>query len=128
MELPSVTQILEIHHKALIRFGGEKGVLLKDQLLSFTDNMRQALHFGKKNKIELAAWILVRLVQNHYFMDGNKRTGLATMLNFLKSNGCIWSLPEKDYFYNLTMYVAKSEGVDMLEYAEKKLKDIIICK
>lgn len=93
MKYPTIKQILEIHHKSLIRFSGEKGILHKNQLLNLVNDIKQAQYYGKKNIIELAAWILVRMVQNHYFIDGNKRTALGTTLVFLKSNDCNWELP-----------------------------------
>ena len=36
---------------------------------------------------ELAAAYAVYIVQGHVFADGNKRTGAATMLTFLRANG-----------------------------------------
>ncbi|MGH6783161.1 MAG: type II toxin-antitoxin system death-on-curing family toxin, partial [Sphingomicrobium sp.] len=39
--------------------------------------------------IEIAAAYLFYLCRNHPFVDGNKRTGLASMLVFLRSNGLL---------------------------------------
>lgn len=75
----------------------------------------------------MAAWILVRIVQNHYFIDGNKRTALGTMLVFLASNNCKWTLPQKFYFFNLTINVATDSEIYNLEYVEIELEKIVKC-
>jgi death-on-curing protein len=41
----------------------------------------------------MAAVYLFHLVQNHPFLDGNKRTGAATALTFLVMNGIEMKVP-----------------------------------
>jgi death on curing protein len=41
-----------------------------------------------KDLCEMAAAYLFHLVQNHPFIDGNKRVGLEAALLFLELNGC----------------------------------------
>lgn len=59
--------------------------------------------------VDLAAAYLFYLCRNHPFLDGNKRTALATCLVFLSENGL---LPDEnldtDAWENLTMDVAAS--------------------
>jgi death-on-curing protein len=40
-----------------------------------------------RDGFEMAAAYLCHLVQNHPFIDGNKRVGAATVLTFLELNG-----------------------------------------
>jgi death-on-curing protein len=127
MRLPSIEQILEAHKKAIIKFGGEMGVLHKEQLVSFIESMNQALILGQKDTIGLASWIVVRLVQNHYFVDGNKRVALATMLNFLKSNGCDWENESNEFFYSLIMLIARNNSEDLIEVVENQLRKVVSC-
>jgi death-on-curing protein len=60
--------------------------------------------------VEIAAAYLFYLYQNHPFVDGNKRTALATCLVFLQENAL---LPEEeldaDAWEHLTLGVASSE-------------------
>jgi death on curing protein len=60
--------------------------------------------------IEVAAAYLFYLCRNHPFVDGNKRTALATCLVFLSENGL---LPDEELDVNawerLTLGVAASE-------------------
>lgn len=127
MLLPSINQILSAHKNSLERFGGEKGVLHREQLFSFIENMNRAYILGNKDTVALASWIVVRLVQNHYFVDGNKRVALVTMLNFLKSNGCTWANASHEFFYSLLMRIAGNHGDDIIEKVDYQLRSIIIC-
>lgn len=52
----------------------------------------------------MAAAYLFHIVQNHPFVDGNKRTGYITALAFLELNGV--PAPFSDALYDLTMAVA----------------------
>ena len=54
----------------------------------------------------MAGAYLFHVVQNHPFLDGNKRTGAAAALIFLDINGIEVDLPEGS-LYELTMSVAE---------------------
>jgi len=62
-----------------------------------------------RDPVEIAAAYLFYLCCNHPFVDGNKRTALATCLVFLSENGL---LPEEqldvDTWESLTLDVAAS--------------------
>ena len=74
--------------------------------------------------LELAAAYLFYLCRNHPFIDGNKRTALATCLVFLSENGL---LPEEkldvDAWEELTLAVAASE-LDR-EQTTKRLRKLL---
>ena len=125
MQLPSIEQILEAHKKSIMRFGGEMGILHKEELNSFIENMNRALILGQKDTVGLASWIVVRLVQNHYFVDGNKRVALATMLNFLKSNNCNWETAPNEFYYELTMSIASNDNQYHVEEVDKQLRKFV---
>lgn len=44
----------------------------------------------------MAAILCSRIVKNHALPDGNKRTGLLCMLEFLERNGLPWNSPDQD--------------------------------
>ena len=82
-------QVLRIHARSIEEFGGLEGV--RDHgLLSSALSMPQAkfggqyLHSGIS---AMAAGYLFHLCKNHPFVDGNKRTALATAELFLLVNG-----------------------------------------
>jgi len=71
--------------------GGSPGV--RDQaLLESAVAAPQATFAGEplmKDGLEIAAAYLFYLCRNHAFVDGNKRTALASCLVFLESNGLL---------------------------------------
>ena len=80
-----------IHEKVLEAHGGSPG--LRDApLLESAVYAPQASFGGEplmKDAIEIAAAYLFYLCSNHPFVDGNKRTALASSLVFLESNGLL---------------------------------------
>jgi death-on-curing protein len=108
---PTVQAVLAIHAEVLAAHGGSPG--LRDQpLLESAVAAPQATMMGTpmfSDPIEIAAAYLFYLCGNHPFVDGNKRTALATCLVFLSENGL---LPEEkldtDAWEQLTLNVASS--------------------
>ena len=82
-------EVLLIHQDQISRYGGRPGIrdlnLLKSALA-----MPQA-GFGEEyfheDPVEMAAAYLYYIIQNHPFIDGNKRTGLVAALVFLALHG-----------------------------------------
>jgi death-on-curing protein len=84
----TVDQIKELHHDAIAEFGGLDGVRSEQQLFSAVAQVQQSA-FGEDaypTIADKAAAYGYFLSQNHPFIDGNKRAGLATMLTFLDLN------------------------------------------
>ena len=85
----TLAEVIEIHADQIHRYGGQEGVrdwgLLEAALAqpeaSFAGEWLHADHY------EMAAAYSYHLCQNHPFIDGNKRTALATALVFLELNG-----------------------------------------
>lgn len=82
---------LAIHAEVLAAHGGGAGV--RDRgLLESAVAAPQASFGGEpliKDPIEIAAAYLFYLCRNHPFVDGNKRTALASALVFLEENGLL---------------------------------------
>jgi len=57
----------------------------------------------------MAAAYLYHIVQNHPFLDGNKRTGLVAALAFLDLNGVELDAPPGS-LYDLTLAVATGQA------------------
>jgi death-on-curing protein len=57
----------------------------------------------------MSAAYLFHIVQNHPFVDGNKRAGAVAALVFLDLNGIEIDAP-KGSIYDLTMSVAKGDS------------------
>lgn len=108
---PTVATVKAIHAEVLAAHGGSGG-LRDESLLESAVAAPLATMAGEPlfaEPAELAAAYLFYLCRNHPFVDGNKRTALATCLVFLSENGL---LPEEkldaDAWEQLTLDVAAS--------------------
>lgn len=108
---PNVGSVLAIHREVLAAHGGGEG-LREEALLESAVAAPQATWGGEAimtDPIEIAAAYLFYLCRNHPFIDGNKRTALATCLVFLAANGIL--IPRQlpvDAWEQLTLDVAAS--------------------
>jgi death-on-curing protein len=107
----TLQDILFLHSDQIDRYGGEHGV--RDLgLLESARAQPQATFGGEllhKDLFEMAAAYLYHIVQNHPFVDGNKRTGAVAALVFLDLNGIAIDAP-RGTIYELTMSVAKGHA------------------
>lgn len=85
----SIEQVLVIHAELIKRYGGTEGI--RDQGLLESAVFRPlASAFGQdaySGLFEKSAVLGYSLIQNHPFLDGNKRTGFAAMHLMLLVNG-----------------------------------------
>ena len=108
---PTVEAVKAIHREVLQAHGGSAGI--RDEgLLDSAVAAPQATMMGKpmfSEPVEVAAAYLFYLCRNHPFIDGNKRTALATCLVFLYENGYL-SQEKLDVnaWEQLVLYVAAS--------------------
>ncbi len=85
---PTVEAVKAIHAEVMAAHGGGAG-LREQALLESAVAAPQATMMGKPlftDPVEIAAAYLFYLGRNHPFVDGNKRTALATCLVFLSEN------------------------------------------
>ena len=108
---PTPEAVKAIHAEVLSAHGGSAG-LRDEALLESAVAAPRATMMGDPlftDPVEIAAAYLFYLCRNHPFVDGNKRTALATCLVFLSENGL---LPDEDLapdaWEALTMDVAAS--------------------
>jgi death-on-curing protein len=84
-----VDDVLQVHADQILRYGGDDGVRDPGLLASAVEVARasfegQRLH---EDLFSIAAAYLFHIVQNHPFVDGNKRTGAAAAILFLDLHG-----------------------------------------
>ncbi|GHU50417.1 death-on-curing protein [Spirochaetia bacterium] len=89
MKRISIEQILEIQTRLIAQTGGINGV--RDMNLLDSAIMSPFQTFGGQdlypNLHSKAAHLGYQLINNHPFLDGNKRIGIHTMFLFLLING-----------------------------------------
>jgi death-on-curing protein len=123
---PTVEAVKAIHREVLQAHGGSAGI--RDEgLLDSAVAAPQATMMGQpmfKEPVEIAAAYLFYLCRNHPFIDGNKRTALATCLVFLSENGLLSQEKlDADVWEQLVLDVAASR-IDR-EETTKRLGEVI---
>ena len=88
-------EVIEIHADQIERYGGSPGTRDKDLLQSAVAMPESGFgeHYLHTDLFEMAAAYLFHLVQNHPFVDGNKRVGAASALVFLELNRVTVTVP-----------------------------------
>ena len=93
----TLAEVLEIHRNQIDLYGGSPGV--GDLHLLQSAIAQPEASFGGEwlhsDLFHMAAAYAFHICQNHPFIDGNKRTALATALVFLELNGISLLDPEQ---------------------------------
>jgi death-on-curing protein len=107
----TLDEVLEIHRDQLARYGGAAGVrdlgLLQSALAQ--PQAKFSGQFLHADLYEMAAAYLFHLVQNHAFVDGNKRVGTVAALVFLRINDQELKITN-DELESLVLSVAQSQA------------------
>src|SRR5271154_7291552 len=80
----TVAEVLSIHHHQIEEYGGEHGMLNQGALEAAVFRPQTGYY---NDLSEEAAALFESLVNNHAFIDGNKRVGFAAVHTFLLVNG-----------------------------------------
>mgnify|MGYP002885692172 CR=1 FL=1 len=96
--------------------GGEdfagKNNMIHGKSLGFVEGIKSNKRFGKvtyPTKYHIAAAYLVNILQQHIFIDGNKRTALATAITFLHLNGIYFDPFDDKKTFDKIKYFTMSE-------------------
>lgn len=111
MILLTVDEIVDLHSKLIARTGGCDG--LRDINLLESAVYSSVSGFGGSDAYptieEKAARLMYSLVNNHAFVDGNKRIGVLVMLMTLKLNNVAIEYSQKELI-NLGLSVAEGSA------------------
>ena len=106
----TMSEIMIIYEDQIRRYGGQYGI--RDiSLLSSALALPESTYDGKylhESIPEMACAYAFHISENHPFIDGNKRTALASALVFLDLNGYEFTSSE-EVVYETMMLVAKGE-------------------
>ena len=95
----TMEEVLEIHDDQIRRYGGGSGI--RDGGLLQSAVAMPSMGFGEDylhgDVYEMAAAYLFHIVQNHPFVDGNKRTGAVAAVVFLALNGIELQTDEEEF-------------------------------
>lgn len=90
------TLVFAIHDRQLAEHGGAEGVRDESLLQSALARPLNQLLYTGADIVDLAAKYTAGIVQNHPFVDGNKRTGFVVGVLFLELNGYRFTASEPD--------------------------------
>jgi death on curing protein len=106
----TLDEVIAIHRDQIARYGGSEGV--RDWGLLQSAIAMPAAGFGGRflhtDLYEMAAAYLFHIVQNHPFVDGNKRVGAVAAYVFLALNKMRFAADE-DAYAELVLSVARGE-------------------
>lgn len=95
----TLEQVKKIHEDQIFRYGGIHGV--RDEALLDSAISMPAQTFGGEflhtDLLEMAAAYAFHISKNHPFFDGNKRTGMASALVFLKWNELEYRVAQNEF-------------------------------
>jgi death-on-curing protein len=107
----SLAEVLEIHKDQVDRYGGDPGI--RDLGLLQSALAMPAAGFGGRfvhgDLYEMAAAYFFHIIQNHPFVDGNKRTGVMAALVFLALNKVVIEA-EEEVLEKMVWAVARGEA------------------
>jgi death-on-curing protein len=101
----TLAETIEIHRQLIEEFGGSAG--LRNQAgLEAAIFRPQAGYYS--DLVEEAAALMESLVNNHPFIDGNKRVGFAATDTFLRLNGFYLQVEPQETHNFIVEHIAKS--------------------
>lgn len=83
----SVAQVAALHRFALEQHGGQDGLRDAAAFESAVLHPQNVWLYAQGDLFDMAAAYAFHLAESQAFLDGNKRTGMAAALTFLKLNG-----------------------------------------
>ncbi len=110
MKQLSPHQVLFLHARLIEETGGSHGVRDMGLLLSALGRP-QATFEGKDlhpTIFQKAAALSDSMINNHPFVDGNKRSGIGAAVLFLSLNGCVLTVSNQELL-DLTMEIAQKK-------------------
>jgi len=106
----TLDEVVAVHRDQIEQYGGSLGV--RDWGLLKSAIAMPAATFGGQflhsDLYEMAAAYLFHIVQNHPFIDGNKRVGAVAAIVFLSLNE-IQLTAEQDAYADMVVFVARGE-------------------
>ena len=116
----TLSEILAVHEKILALFGGASGIRDNTLLESALARLQNLLVYERTDLFALAAAYADGIVNNHAFIDGNKRTGFLAAALFLEMNGCKFNASNEEVV-TMTLGLA-DKSLSAIEFA-KWLRD-----
>lgn len=110
----SIDQLIEINLEMVEAFGGKAGIRDRGALEAAEARPRNAYY---RDLIEKGAALCESLLQNHPFIDGNKRTAIAATAVFYEMNGYSLKFGDRElYDWLINLYNTGQVNKKSLEH------------
>ncbi len=83
----TLPEVLYLHEQSLARFGGSAGIRDLGQVESALGAAMNMHYYGQGSLFDVAAAYAFHIAESQAFLDGNKRTAVASGIAFLELNG-----------------------------------------
>ena len=121
----TVDEIISLHSKLILKTGGIDGIRDKELLESAVYSV-----YNSFDNIELyptvkekSARLAYSIVNNHAFLDGNKRIGILVMLMTLRLNDILIEYTQQELiFLGLSIASSQASYDDVLMWLDIKIK------
>ncbi len=97
-------EIVKIHNEIIEKFGGTGGLLNEGLLDIVLEQVKLSEDIVQKSII-----LLFGIIQNHPFIDGNKRTALESFYTFLNYNSIKFEIKDINKTEDIILKIAKNE-------------------
>jgi death on curing protein len=108
--------VLDFHAEQLALFGGAEGMRDRGLLESALARPINKFAYGETSIAALAAAYGFGIARNHPFVDGNKRTALASVIVFLGLNGFDLDAPQDEATAMILSLAAGEIGEDLVTH------------
>jgi death-on-curing protein len=99
-------EVHQIHKRSLAEHGGSDGIRDAGLVESAIASAKNTFYYGSGDLFDVAASYAFHLAQAQAFLDGNKRTGVASAMVFLARNG-VYAQPPKWELYTAMIKIAE---------------------
>ena len=99
-------QVERLHAEVLRRWGGLEGIGDSGLIDSALASAQNVFWYSNGDEFDIAAAYAFHISEAQAFLDGNKRTAVATALTFLELNGK-YGRPDEQAFYRAMIAVAE---------------------
>ena len=101
----AIEQVLRVHRESLDEHGGIDGIRDSGAIESALTAAQNTWLYREADVFEIAATYAFHLAESQAFLDGNKRTAIASALTFLELNGA-YAIPNQGELYDAMIAIA----------------------
>lgn len=119
----TLDEVLKIHSRSLAEHGGSEGIREPGLVESALASAKNTFFYANGDMFDVAASYAFHLAESQAFVDGNKRTAVASAMVFLARNG-VYAQPPTWGLYSAMIDVAekKKTKADLAEIFRKCAK------